>query len=110
MDPFSRRSGAWTISHVPAGHSAYDRVLGRLSAWSLEARHDSGWIIVEHEGEYTADIYSPGGLLVAVITPEDQVPPRPPSLTTGRSHLLIDALTAWTRAHADEFDEPDIQD
>lgn len=110
MDPFTRQVGPWTVAHVPAGHSAYDRVLGRLSAWSLEARHDSGWVIVEHEGEPTANVYSPTGLLLAVIVPEEWAPPRPPSLTAGRSPMLIDALTAWVHANAAEYDEPGITD
>jgi len=110
VDPFTRQSGPWTITHAPARHSTYDRVLGRLATWSLEIGHATGWHIVEHEGETTADIYTPSGLLVAVIRPEDFADPRPPSLTAGRSPVLIDALTAWTHAHAEEFDEPDIHD
>jgi len=103
MDPFRRQSGPWTIAHEPVGHNAYDRVLGRLSAWALVISHESGWRIVEHEGEATAAIYSPGGLLVGAVVPEELAPDHRPSLTSGRS-----ALVAWTHAHAAEFDETDI--
>ena len=104
MDPFTRQSGPWTIAHRPDGHSAYDRVLGRLSAWSLEVTHEDGWRIVEHEGEQTASIFSPGGLPVAVISPDEYAPHQRPSLTTGRSGLLIVALVAWVHENASEFD------
>jgi hypothetical protein len=108
VDPFTRQWGPWTIVHSPDGHSAYDRVLGRISAWSLEVTHDSGWRIVEHEGESTANVITPGGLLVAVIEPDAHAPHHRPTLTSGRSGLLIEALVAWVHAHAEEFDEPDI--
>lgn len=110
MEPFTRQTGPWTIVHSPDGHSAYDRVLGRLSAWSLEVTHVSGWRIVEHEGETTASIYTPSGLLVAVIDPDAQVPHHQPTLSSGRSGLLVDALTSWVHENAEEFGEPDIAD
>ena len=110
VDPFARQMGPWTIVHSPDGHSAYDRVLGRISAWSLEVTHDSGWRIVEHEGESTASIYSPSGLLLAVVDPADEAPDHQPTLASGRSGLLIDALTIWVHRNAENFDEPDIYD
>jgi hypothetical protein len=110
VEPFTRRSGPWTVSHLPAGHSAYDRVLGRLTAWSLEVAHDSGWRIIAYEGSPEAQVISPGGLLVGVIDPTDYATPRTASLAGARSLLLIDALTAWVHEHADEYDEPDITD
>ncbi|MEI6360844.1 MAG: hypothetical protein WCP95_01815 [Actinomycetes bacterium] len=110
MKPFTRHAGPWTIVHSPAGHSAYDRVLGRISAWSLEVAHETGWRIVEHEGEHTATVYTPGGLLVGVIDPDVIAHDHRPTMTSGRSGLLADALTRWVHDHADEFDESDIVD
>jgi hypothetical protein len=110
VEPFTRQSGPWTIVHSPDGHSAYDRVLGRISAWSLDVTHETGWRIIEHEGESTASIFSPGGLLVAVIEPDMLVPHHQPTLASGRSGLLIDALVAWVHQNAEEFDEPDIEE
>jgi hypothetical protein len=108
VEPFTRQSGAWTISHLPAGHSAYDRVLGRLTSWSLEVAHETGWRMVEHEGDPEARVISPGGILVGVINPTDYAEPQPASLTAVRSQLLIAALTAWVHEHAPDYDEPDI--
>jgi hypothetical protein len=108
VDPFTRHVGPWTISHAPAGHNAYDRVLGRLSTWALEVTHATGWRIVEHEGASDAQIFSPGGLLVGVIDPDEYAPNHQPTLTSGRSALLTEALVAWAHAHAEEYGEPDI--
>jgi hypothetical protein len=110
MNPFTRQTGPWTIVHSPDGHSAYDRVLGRISAWELVVTHETGWRIVEHEGELTAMVYTPNGLLVGVIEPAEWAPGQRPSLATGRSGLLATALTNWAHQHAEEFDEPDIID
>jgi hypothetical protein len=110
MDPFTRRSGPWTVTHVPAGHSAYDRVLGRMTSWSLEVSHDSGWLIVSSEGSTTAHVFSRDGLLVGVIEPDDYAQPYPNPLAATRSQLLMDALTAWTHRHAAEYGEPAIDD
>ena len=107
MDPFTRQSGPWLISHRPYGHNAYDRVLGRMTAWALEVSHETGWRIVEHEGEPTVRIYSPDGLLVGIVDADHLTTDGVPSLT-GRSPLLMRALTAWVHEHADEFGEPDI--
>jgi len=107
VDPFTRQSGPWTITHRPYGHNAYDRVLGRMTAWAIDVAHETGWRIVEHEGEQTARIYSPDGLLVGVVDPDEDDAHRTPSLA-GRSPLLVRALTDWVHEHADEFGEPDI--
>jgi hypothetical protein len=81
-----------------------------MTSWSLEVSHDSGWLIITSEGSATAHIFSPDGLLLGVIDPADYAQPRPNPLMATRSQLLMDALTAWTRDHAAEFDEPAIDD
>lgn len=110
MDPITSRKGPWTITHVPAGASAYDRVIGRITPWSMVVAHDSGWSIVEDEGAPTARIVTPAGLLVGVIRVAEYADVTRSPLTTARSDVLSEALTAWTSRHAAEFDEPGIAD
>ena len=81
-----------------------------MTAWSLIVEHDTGWRIVEVEGDPEARVITPGGLLVAVLSPEagpgDARGPLPPL----RSDVLAAALTEWVHQHAEEYEEPDIPD
>ncbi len=105
MDGLTRRQGPWTITHVPASHSAYDRVLGRMTAWALLVEHDMGWRIVQYEHETEAQIMTPGGYPVGVVDVPGAGPFGPP-----RHDLLIEALRDWVRQHAADYEEPLLPD
>lgn len=108
MDGLTRQLGAWEVSHVPGGHNAYDRVLGRMTPWALMVEHVTGWRIIQYERSAEAEIVTPGGVLVQVITVSAFA--LPTAITSPRHEVLIEALRAWVNAHAEEYEEVAIGD
>lgn len=110
MENLSRRDGSWTITHVPGEPKAYDLVLGRMTPWALLVEHDTGWRIIHFEKAPTAEIVTPGGFPVANIDVADWSSEASRMITVARHVAMIEALQRWVDLHADEYDEPRINE
>lgn len=110
MEGLTRRQGPWLIQHVPGEKNAYDRVMGRMTPWSVLVEHEAtGWRIFQYERDPNAQIVAPSGILVQVIDVEEWAGPKA-SPTEPSGERLIAALRIWVDMHADEYEEPRIQD
>lgn len=110
MEGLTRRQGPWTIQHVPGDTSAYDRVIGRMTPWSVLVEHETtGWRIFQYERDPNAQIVAPSGILVEVVNVDAWAGPRSSPLASTGDRLIV-ALRAWVNLHAEEYDEPLIGD
>ena len=110
MEGLTRRQGSWTIQHVPGDKGAYDRVIGRMTPWSVLVEHEpTGWRIFQYERDPKAQIVAPSGILVEVVDVDEWAGPRPSPLTSTGDRLIV-ALRSWVNLHAEAYEEPLIND
>lgn len=110
MEGLTRRQGPWTIQHVPGEKNAYDRVIGRMTPWSVLVEHETtGWRIFQYERDPKAQIVAPSGILVDVVDVDEWAGPRPSPLTPTGDRLIV-ALRTWVSMHAEQYEEPLIDD